>query len=64
MPYANAYNGEVAKKVRKINQAHISTENAINDNVQSTDPVTSQVESMALKHPDIEGGNGYAAATL
>ena len=64
MPYANAYNGEVAKKVRKINQAHISTENAINDNVLSTDPVTSQVESMALKHPDIEGGNGYAAATL
>jgi len=64
MPYANAYNGAVAAKVRKINQTHISTEKAINDDVQHNDPVTSQVESMALKHPEIEGGSGYAAATL
>ena len=64
MPYDNAYNGAVAVKVRKINQAHIRTENVDNDNVQANDPVTSQVESMALKHPDITGGNGYAAATL
>ena len=64
MPYANAYNGAVAAKVRKINQAHISTENAINDDMPQNDPVTSQVESMALKHPEIEGGSGYAAATL
>ena len=64
MPYANAYNGAVAAKVRKINQAHISTEKAINDDVQHNDPVTSQVESMALKHPEIEGGSGYAAAML
>ena len=64
MPYANAYNGAVAAKVRKINQKHIITENATNNNVQPTDPVTSQVESMALKHPDVTGGNGYAAATL
>ena len=53
MPYANAYNGAVAAKVRKINQAHISTENVINDDVQQNEPVTSQVESMALKHPEI-----------
>ena len=26
--------------------------------------LTSQVESLVLKHPDIVGGNGYAAATL
>ena len=64
MPYDNAYNGAVAGKVRKINQARVSTENTINDNVQQNDPVTSQVESMALKHPDIAGGSGYAAATL
>jgi len=64
MPYANTYNGVVAAKVRKISQAHISTENAINDNLPQNDPVTSQVESMALKHPEIEGGSGYAAATL
>ena len=64
MPYDNAYNGAVAGRVRKINQAHIRTENVANDDVQANDPVTSQVESMALKHPDITGGNGYAAATL
>ena len=64
MPYDNAYNGAVAGKVRKINQARVSTENTINDNLQQNDPVTSQVESMALKHPDIAGGSGYAAATL
>ena len=63
MPYANTYNGVVAAKVRKINQARISTENVLNDNVQPNDPVTSQVESMALKHPEVTGGNGYAAAT-
>ena len=50
--------------MKKINQARVSTENTINDNLQQNDPVTSQVESMALKHPEIEGGSGYAAATL
>ena len=64
MPYANTYNGQVAVKVRKIIPARVSTENAINDDVHPNDPVTSQVESMALKHPDVEGGSGYAAATL
>ena len=64
MPYANTYNGVVAAKVRRINQARVSTENVINDNVQPNDPVTSQVESMALTHPEVTGGNGYAAATL
>ena len=53
MLYANTYNGVVAAKVRRINQARVSTENVINDNVQPNDPVTSQVESMALKHPDV-----------
>ena len=64
MPYANAYNGAVAMKVRKINQARISSENADNDDIVANDPVTSQVESMTLKHPDVVGGSGYAAATL
>ena len=64
MPYANTYNGVVAAKVRRINQARVSTEIVIKDNVQPNDPVTSQVESIALKHPDVTGGNGYAAATL
>ena len=64
MPYDNQYNRAIAQKVSQLNEAHINNENAINDNVQPNDPVTSQVESMTLKHPDIVGGNGYAAATL
>ena len=64
MPYDNKYNRAIAQKVSQISQARINNENANNDNVQPNDPVTSQVESMTLKHPDIVGGNGYAAATL
>ena len=64
MPYDNKYNRAIAQKVGQLNQSHINNENAINDNVEPNDPVTSQVESMTLKHPDIVGGNGYAAATL
>ena len=63
MPDANKYNGEVAMQVRKVNQAHISTETAINDNSPRSD-IISQVEPMALKNADIVGGNGNAAATL
>ena len=64
MPYDNKYNRAIAQKVSQISQARINNENANNDNEQPNDPVTSQVESMTLKHPDIVGGNGYAAATL
>ena len=49
MTYANAHNGAVAAKVRKINQAHISTEKAINDDVHHNDPVTSQVDRRSLE---------------
>ena len=64
MPYANAYNKAVATRVQQINQRHINTENAINDDAPPNDPVTSQVEAMSLRHPDIVGGSGYAAATV
>ena len=64
MPYDNKNNRSIAAKVMQLNQTHINHENTINDNAEANDPVTSQVESMTLKHPDIVGGNGYAAATL
>ena len=64
MPYDNKNNRSIAAKVMQLNQAHVNHENTINDNAEANDPVTSQVESMTLKHPDIVGGNGYAAATL
>ena len=64
MPYDNKYNRAIGEKVRQVNQKHINKQNVDNDNAPCNDPVTSQVESMVLKHPDIVGGNGYAAATL
>ena len=64
MPYDNKYNRAIGEKVRQVNQKHIDKQNAENDNAPDNDPVTSQVESMVLKDPDIVGGNGYAAATL
>ena len=64
MPYDNQYNRAIGEKVRQVNQKHIDKQNADNDNAPCNDPFTSQVESMVLKHPDIVGGNGYAAATL
>ena len=64
MPYDNQYNRAIGEKVRRVNQKHIDQQNVDNDNAPCNDPVTSQVESMVLKHPDVVGGNGYAAATL
>ena len=64
MTYDNKYNRAIGEKVRQVNQKHIDLQNLANDNAPANDPVTSQVESMVLKNPDIVGGNGYAAATL
>ena len=64
MPYDNQYNRAIGEKVRQVNQKHINKQNEDNDNAAVNDPVTSQVEAMVLKHPDVVGGNGYAAATL
>jgi len=63
MPYRNPYNESIAAQRLQRDQAHVNHENAMTDNVQQND-VTSQLESMAMKHPEISGGNGYAAATL
>jgi len=63
MPYENKYNANIANTVNQMHQTHANHENATNDNVQPND-VTSQLESMALKHPGVKGGSGYAAATL
>ena len=63
MPYANAYNANIARALHGVNQKHIDVENAINDNLVSVD-VTSQLEGMTLKNPAVVGGNGFAASTL
>ena len=63
MPYANKYNAKIANQVNQLNQGHVRSENEINDNVHHND-VVSPMESVTLHNDKVEGGNGYAAATL
>ena len=63
MPYANKYNAEIAKQVKQMIQGHVRSENEANDNLHHND-VVSPMESMTLKNDNVEGGSGYAAATL
>ena len=63
MPYANAYNANIARALHGVNQKHINVENAINDNPVPVD-IASQLEGMTLKNPAVAGGNGFAASTV
>jgi hypothetical protein len=47
-----------------LNQKHIIHEDDINDNDHIKNDVTSQLEGETLKHEDVHGGSGFAAATL
>ena len=63
MPYANAYNANIARALHGVNQKHINVENAINDNPVPVD-TTSPLEGMTLNNPDVVGGSGFAASTI
>ena len=63
MPYANAYNANIARALHGVAQKHINVENAINDNPVPVD-ITSQLKGMTMKNPDIVGGSGLAASTV
>ena len=63
MPYNNAYNQGVAAKLQNLYKNHIQHENATNDNVRQND-VMDPLEGMALRHEEVHGGSGTAAATL
>ena len=63
MPYKNAYNQGIAAKLQNVCTNHIQHENAMNDNVRQND-VMDPLEGMALRHEDVQGGSGTAAATL
>ena len=63
MPYANAHNANIARALHEVAQKHINVENAISDNPVPVD-ITSQLEGMSLKNPDIVGGSGFAASTV
>ena len=63
MPYKNAYNKDIAQQVRFLSQNHVNREKEINDFATSYE-VPSQVESAVMRHPEVHGGNGFAAATV
>ena len=63
MPYANAYNANIARALHGVNQKHINVKNAINDDPVPID-ITSQLEEMTLNSLDVVGGSGFAASTI
>ena len=63
MPYANAYNANIARALHDVNQKQIDVENAINDNPVPVD-IASQLEGMTLNNPAVVRGNGFAASTV
>ena len=63
MPYNNEYNQSIAAQLQKLYANHIQHENAANDNTRQND-VMDPLEGMALRHEEVKGGSGTAAATL
>ena len=63
MPYKNKYNKEIAEQVRFHSQNHVNREKEINDFSTSYE-IPSQVESAVMRHPEVHGGSGFAAATV
>ena len=63
MPYKNAYNKDIAQQVRFLSQNHVNREKEINDFATNYE-VPSHVESAVMRHPEVHGGNGFAAATV
>jgi hypothetical protein len=49
--------------VRFLSQNHVDREKEINDFATNYE-IPSQVESSVMRHPEVHGGNGFAAATV
>ena len=60
--YNNAYNKNIAERVKRNIKKHIARQEEA-DKMGDTS-FTSHLEGMALRAPTIEGGSGYAEATL
>ena len=63
MPYKNAYNKDIAQQVRSQSQNHANREKEVNDFATNCE-IPSQVEPSVMRHPEVHGGNGFAAATM
>ncbi|MFM7978130.1 MAG: hypothetical protein ACKPKO_02345, partial [Candidatus Fonsibacter sp.] len=54
---------DIAQQVRFLSQNHVNREKEIND-FATNHEVPSQVESAVVRHTEVHGGNGFAAATV
>ena len=62
MPFDNEYSRRIAQKVRQIDQNHIDRIQQISDT--NNHDITSPLEGMTLRNENIQGGSGFAAATV
>ena len=63
MPYNNEYNRNIANQLNNLYKNKVKYEKACADYVRQND-VMDPLESMALRHDNVHGGSGTAAATL
>jgi hypothetical protein len=62
MPLNNEYNARIAAKVRQIDQNHVDRIQQISDT--NNHDIVSPLEGMTLRNDNIQGGSGFAAATV
>ena len=62
--YDNAYNRSVAGKISEMTKRMIAHQDGMNSGGDHEHKITTRLEGMALRKKDVQGGSGYAAATV
>ena len=62
--YDNAYNRKICSKISEMAKTMINHENAENNGGNPLHKMTTRLEGMAMRKKNVEGGSGYATATL
>ena len=62
--YDDAYNRKIYSKISEMTKTMINHENAENNGGNPQHKITTRLEGMAMRKKSVEGGSGYAAATL
>ena len=62
MPLNNECNRTIAAKVRQIDRNHVQRINQISET--NNHDITSPLDGMTLRNDHIQGGSGFAAATV
>ena len=62
--YDNAYNRSVCNRPSQLNRTVIDRENKISHDNEGERKITTRLEGMCMRKKSVQGGSGYAAATL